>query len=67
LGFDIFLDSGLKPWLIEVNHAPSFATDAHLDYRIKKELMEDTFSLLNLSTERKREYIKNLRAELKQR
>ena len=28
LGFDIFIDEKIKPWLIEVNGLPSFATDS---------------------------------------
>jgi len=35
LGFDIMLDIYLKPWLIEVNHTPSFNTDTPLDFRVK--------------------------------
>ncbi|KAF4743399.1 Tubulin tyrosine ligase-like, member, partial [Perkinsus olseni] len=46
LGFDILLDCKLKPHigiqsidilirLVEVNHAPSFATESELDYRVK--------------------------------
>jgi tubulin polyglutamylase TTLL6/13 len=54
LGFDIILDHKLKPWLLEVNHSPSFATDSPLDKKIKKDLMYDTFNLLNLSTKRKK-------------
>lgn len=46
LGFDIMLDSNLKPWLIEVNHLPSFGTDSPLDLDIKARLMEQVFSTL---------------------
>jgi tubulin polyglutamylase TTLL6/13 len=54
LGFDIILNSDLKPLLLEVNHAPSFATDSPLDYEIKKKLFIDMFSMLGLTIERKR-------------
>ena len=37
-GFDIILDRNLKPSLLEVNQAPSFATDSPLDYEIKRQL-----------------------------
>lgn len=50
-------DSKLKPWLIEINQSPSFATDSAFDFGIKKKLMEDTFKLLNLTPERKQAYI----------
>lgn len=36
LGFDIMIDSDANPWVIEVNHAPSFTTDTPLDFKIKK-------------------------------
>lgn len=49
LGFDVILDSDLKPWILEVNHSPSFSTDTPLDFKIKKNLIADTFRLLNLS------------------
>ena len=39
LGFDILIDEKLKPWLIEINHAPSFGTDTCLDFKIKKNLI----------------------------
>jgi len=51
------LDKNLKPWLIEVNHAPSLATDAAFDLKVKKELVEDTIKILNLSMKRKYAYI----------
>lgn len=58
LGFDIMLDSNLKPWLIEVNHAPSLATESAFDLKIKQKLVEDTIRLLNLTPKRKQQYIK---------
>ena len=49
LGFDIMLDQDLKPWILEVNHSPSFSTDTPLDFKIKKNLITDAIKLLNLS------------------
>jgi len=31
LGFDVMIDAKLRPWLLEVNHSPSFNTDSELD------------------------------------
>ena len=61
LGFDVFIDEKLKPWILEVNHAPSFTTDSPLDFKIKKNLINDTIKLLNLSQQRKLKY-KRLKA-----
>ena len=49
LGFDIMLDSKLNPYLIEVNYTPSFTTDTPLDRHIKKNLIQDSINLINLS------------------
>ena len=54
LGFDIILDHKLKPYVLEVNALASFGTDSPLDKKIKLDLMHDTFTLLNLSTKRKK-------------
>ena len=50
LGFDVLLDSNLKPWLLEVNHSPSFACESDMDKRIKTQLLTDTLSILHVST-----------------
>lgn len=41
LGFDVLIDEKLKPWLIEINTAPSFATDTPFDFKIKKDAIAD--------------------------
>lgn len=49
LGIDVMLDVELKPWLVEVNHSPSFATDSTLDLRVKQNLIKDTIALIGLN------------------
>ena len=44
------IDEDAKPWLIEVNQAPSFSTDSKLDFNVKKAVISDTFKLLGLSS-----------------
>jgi len=51
------LDANLKPWLLEVNHAPSLATESAFDLTLKQKLVQDTITLLNLTPERKGEYV----------
>jgi len=57
LGFDIILDKELQPKLLEVNHAPSFATDSPLDYDVKKAVFVDMFNLLGVTLDRKQQKI----------
>jgi hypothetical protein len=40
LGYDVMLDTDFRPWLIEVNHSPSFNIDSPLDLAIKEELIQ---------------------------
>ena len=34
-GFDILIDSNLKPWLLEINVCPSLSSSSPLDRKIK--------------------------------
>jgi hypothetical protein len=43
------IDKYFRPWLIEVNQSPSFATDSPLDYEVKKNVIGDAFKLLNIN------------------
>lgn len=57
LGFDILLDSKAQPYLLEVNHTPSFVTDTPLDELIKKNLIKDSLILMNINTKVKSDAI----------
>jgi len=67
LGFDIMLDSKLRPSLIEINQMPSFATDSSLDLRIKKGLIQDCLKTLCLNMKRKGGYKKEKRNKINDR
>ncbi|KAM5273587.1 tubulin polyglutamylase TTLL5 [Ctenodactylus gundi] len=45
-GFDVLIDSTLKPWLLEVNLSPSLACDSPLDLKIKASMISDMFTLV---------------------
>jgi len=49
-GFDIMIDSNLKPWLIEVNSSPAMSNDCELDWVVKSQLLKDTFGLAKIQT-----------------
>jgi tubulin polyglutamylase TTLL4 len=62
-GFDILIDQSLKPWLLEVNVAPSLSSSSHFDKIVKSMLLCDTMHLIGyqifdrkkIGEERKRE------------
>lgn len=55
LGLDVLLDHKLRPWLLEVNHSPSFTCDTPLDWEIKVGVIGEAIDLLRLRVkERKR-------------
>lgn len=65
-GYDILLDSDLKPWLVEINLSPALATDSPLDLKIKGNLLADTFNLIGLKRfDRKKESMNKMRNRMK--
>jgi len=51
LGFDIMLDSSLKPWVIEVNHSPSFHCDSPLDQAVKHQVIQESLRLASIDAD----------------
>lgn len=65
-GFDILLDSDLKPWLLEVNLSPSMAADSPLDWNIKSNVITDTFNLIGMKRfDRKKESLNKIKHRMK--
>ncbi|XP_070207136.1 tubulin polyglutamylase ttll6-like isoform X7 [Littorina saxatilis] len=67
LGFDVLLDRKLRPYVIEVNHSPSFGTDAQLDREIKGTLIWDTLGLINFGAVDRRRCLEEERRRIKDR
>lgn len=57
-GFDILLDSKLKPWLLEVNISPSLSSSSPLDKKIKTMLICDTLNLVGVYPYDRKQYEK---------
>jgi tubulin polyglutamylase TTLL6/13 len=51
------IDRKGKPWLIEINHAPSLNTDTEIDEEVKVNLLKDTFNLVNITTRQKLKFM----------
>ncbi len=65
-GFDILLDSDLKPWLVEVNLSPSMATESPIDIAIKTNLLNDTFNMIGVKKfDRKKESLNKIKNRMK--
>ncbi|XP_030749524.1 probable tubulin polyglutamylase TTLL2 isoform X2 [Sitophilus oryzae] len=47
-GFDVLIDSSLRPWLLEVNLSPALSNDCDADQLVKKPMLHDMFDLLGL-------------------
>ncbi|KAI9328277.1 tubulin-tyrosine ligase family-domain-containing protein [Obelidium mucronatum] len=48
-GFDIIVDSQLKPWLLEVNLSPALSVDSEVDIAVKSPLLADVVELSGIS------------------
>ena len=65
-GYDILIDSDLKPWLVEVNLSPSLATESPLDVTIKANLIADTFNMIGVKRfDRKKESMNKMKNRAK--
>lgn len=67
LGFDILLDHKLHPYILEVNHSPSFHTDTQLDREVKEGLLTDTLTMLNIWQCDKRRVLEEDRKRIRDR
>lgn len=47
-GFDVMIDSNLKPWVIEVNVQPSLSSSSVFDKRIKTMVVCDLLTLVGI-------------------
>lgn len=65
-GYDILIDSDLKPWLLEVNLSPSLACDSPLDTTIKANLIADTMNMIGVKRfDRRKESMNKIRNRAK--
>jgi hypothetical protein len=67
LGFDVFLNHNLKPFVLEVNMSPSLATDSPLDTKIKRLVLTDTMTLMNVTGKLKKHYLAKTKLAMQQR
>jgi len=63
-GFDILLDSNLKPWLMEVNVCPSLNSSSPLDSKIKTTLICDIMNLVGFQPYTKKKLDEDLKKRL---
>ncbi|GAA48693.1 tubulin polyglutamylase ttll6 [Clonorchis sinensis] len=67
LGFDIMFDHKLKPFVLEVNHSPSFSTDSKLDKEIKEAMLWDTLQLVHFGMVTKKKCVEDERKRIRSR
>ena len=57
LGFDVIIDQNLKPYILEVNHAPSLNSDTQYDIKNKTDLLKSVFDLIGVSLDIRNEIL----------
>ncbi|XP_004529350.1 tubulin polyglutamylase TTLL13 isoform X1 [Ceratitis capitata] len=67
LGFDILVDSKMKPYVLEVNHSPSYHTHELVDRQVKKALIRDTLLMVSTPLADKKQILREDRKRIKQR
>jgi len=66
LGFDVLLDSDLKPWLLEINLSPSLSADSPLDFTIKTNVISDSLNLAGvMKFDRRKENLNKMKNRMK--
>lgn len=66
-GFDVLLDSNLRPHLLEINISPSLSSSSPLDKKIKTMLICDTLNLVGVRPYDRKMYEKEMENSLKKR
>ena len=65
-GYDILIDSDLKPWLVEINLSPSLACESPIDLQIKSNLLADIFTMVGVKRfDRKAESANKMKNRMK--
>lgn len=67
LGFDVILDKKANPYILEVNHTPSFSTDSPLDRIIKKTVISQALELINVNLRNRKKYFKKQKEDILKR
>ncbi len=60
------LDQKLKPWMLEVNHTPSFGADTNVDAAVKHGLIKNTLEIIQMSVEHRKKVGWEMKQEMKQ-
>ena len=55
-GFDILIDSNLKPWILEVNISPSLSSSSPFDKNVKTMLVWDALTIVGLKPANHKKY-----------